>query len=129
MSNSPTQRDRHGRGMRRPLHSRLLNHGLARRGFFESVVVETCEYLRESFPERFANLSWEIEEVPMPTDASPVERWHADKSQMRITLYRIPIQRLGKLRIPDPRMQIEQVVISAAAALIDVDPWELIHPN
>jgi hypothetical protein len=26
-------------------------------------------------------------------------------------------------------MQIEQAVISAAADLIDKDPWELIHPH
>jgi hypothetical protein len=48
---------------------------------------------------------------------------------MLITLYRIPIQRLGKARSMDPRLQIEQAVISAAASLIDKDPWELIHPN
>jgi len=100
-----------------------------RRSFFETVVSETCDYLRESFPREFANLSWEVEEVPEDVLKAPVSRYGADKKTMRITLYRIPIQRLGKFRLNDPRIQIEQAVISAAAELIDKDPWDLIHPN
>jgi hypothetical protein len=48
---------------------------------------------------------------------------------MTITLYRIPIERFGRQRLPDPRMHIEHAVISAAASLIDKDPWELMHPH
>ena len=48
---------------------------------------------------------------------------------MTITLYRLPNERLGKRRIPDPRIHIEQAVLAAAAALIDKDPWELVHPD
>jgi hypothetical protein len=46
---------------------------------------------------------------------------------MTITLYRLPIQRLRR-RESDARMQIEKAVITAAAALIDKDPWDLLHP-
>jgi len=124
-----TNRDRHGRGMRRPLPSKLFHHGFLRKSFFEQVVTETCEYLQESFAPELANLTWRIEDVPALNDGEPLRRWSANKRLMLITLYRIPIQRLGKARSMDPRMQIEQAVISAAASLVDKDPWELIHPD
>ncbi|NBU23032.1 MAG: metallopeptidase family protein [Actinobacteria bacterium] len=115
--------------MRRPLPSKLFHHGIARKHFFEDVVTETCEYLKEAFPEELGKLSWAIEDVPQVSEQEPIRRFSSDKKQMLITLYRIPIQRIGKMRISDPRLQIEQAVISAAAALIDADPWDLIHPN
>jgi hypothetical protein len=122
-------RDRHGRGLRRPIPSKLFHHGFIRSIFFETVVVETCEYLRDSFPNELAALNFSIEDVPIVTDGQTVKRWSSNREQMRIILYRIPIQRLGGGRLVDPRMQIEQAVISAAADLIDKDPWELIHPH
>ena len=67
--------------------------------------------------------------MPYLLEGEDVSRWNAKKSTMTITLYRIPIERFGKKRIPDPRIHIEQAVISAAASLIDRDPWELIHPD
>jgi hypothetical protein len=45
---------------------------------------------------------------------------------MTIVLYRIPIERSGKQRLTDPRILIEQAVVSAAANLIDRDPWDLL---
>jgi len=102
---------------------------MQRGGFFQQVVSDTCEYLRETFSEELGDLKWRIEEVPYLQDGEEVRRWSAKKSTMTITLYRIPIERFGKKRIPDPRIHIEQAVISAAASLIDKDPWELIHPN
>jgi hypothetical protein len=124
-----SHRDRHGRGLRRPLPSKLFHFGVARLGFFESVVQETCEYLKDSYQEEFKNLKWRIEDVPAIVDNEPVKRWNASKTSMTITLYRIPIERFGRQRLPDPRMHIEHAVISAAASLIDKDPWELMHPN
>ena len=122
-------RDRHGRGLRRPIPSKLFSHGVQRGSFFEQVVSDTCAYLRETFNEELGELQWRIEEVPYLQEGEEVRRWNAKKSTMTITLYRIPIERFGKKRIPDPRIHIEQAVISAAAALIDKDPWELIHPD
>jgi hypothetical protein len=74
-------------------------------------------------------LNWRIEDVPPLAPGEKLRRYSANKSTMTITLYRIPIERLGKRRLQDPRMQIEQAVVSAAAELIDKDPWELIHPD
>lgn len=93
------------------------------------MVSDTCEYLRETFQEELSELKYRIEDVPIVNQGEPVKRWSAKKISMTITLYRIPIERSGKKRIPDPRIHIEQAVISAAAALIDRDPWELIHPD
>ena len=122
-------RDRHGRGLRRPIPSKLFSHGVQRSSFFEQVVSDTCEYLRETFSEELGELKFRIEEVPYLLEGEDVRRWNAKKSTMTITLYRIPIELFGKKRIPDPRIHIEQAVISAAASLIDRDPWELIHPD
>ncbi len=124
-----SHRDRHGRGLRRPLPSKLFHFGVARLGFFESVVQETCEYLQESYPKEFEVLKWRIEDVPAIVDGEPVKRFSVNKTSMTITLYRIPIERFGRQRLPDPRMHIEHAVISAAASLIDKDPWELMHPH
>ncbi|MFM1957760.1 MAG: hypothetical protein RI929_123 [Actinomycetota bacterium] len=124
-----SHRDRHGRGLRRPLPSKLFHFGVARLGFFESVVQETCEYLQESYPKEFEALKWRIEDVPAIVDGEPVKRFSVNKTSMTITLYRIPIERFGRQRLPDPRMHIEHAVISAAASLIDKDPWELMHPH
>ena len=130
MSKSPlSSRDRHGRGMRRPLPSKLFSFGIGRSRFFEGVVEDTCAYLKGTFPDRFPTLNWVIEEVPLITEESEVKRWNSNKSTMTITLYRIPIERFGKQKLPDPRMQIEHAVVWAAASLIDEDPWNLIHPE
>jgi hypothetical protein len=122
-------RDRHGRGLRRPLPTKLFSHGIARSGFFEQVVIDTCEYLTQSFPEELSELSWRIEDVPLIREGEGVRRYQSNKGSMSIVLYRIPIERFGKHKMPDPRMEIEHAVVSAAAELIDKDPWELIHPE
>lgn len=119
-------RDRHGRGMRRPLPSKLFKHGLSRSSAFEEVVIDTCEYLRSSFPEELSNLNYQIEDVPNRELPDSLNRWSIRKSTMTIVLYRIPIERSGKQRLADPRILIEQAVVSAAAQLIDRDPWDLI---
>ena len=91
------------------------------------MVEQTCEYLRSEFVE-LAELKWKIEEVPEIDQGQPLTRFSVRKASMTIVLYRIPIERLS-YRGADLRAQIEQSVISAAAQLIDRDPWELVHPN
>ncbi len=91
------------------------------------MVEQTCEYLRSEFPE-LAELKWRIEEVPELERGEPLTRFSTRKASMTIVLYRIPIERLS-FKGADLRAQIEQSVITAAAELIDRDPWELIHPN
>ncbi|MEK9578006.1 MAG: hypothetical protein VW008_01505 [Aquiluna sp.] len=113
--------------MRRPLPSKLFRHG-TRTSFFATVVADTAGWLSATF-EELRELKWKIEDVPPLGPGDRLRRSSSDKQTMTITLYRIPIERLGKNRIPDPRIQIEQAVVGAAAELIDKDPWELIHPD
>jgi len=126
MSSVSRSRDRHGRGMRRPIPSKLFKHGLTRSSFFEEVVGDTCEYLRNSFTEDLRALNYRIEDVPSRELPESANRWSTRKSTMTIVLYRIPIERSGKQRLTDPRILIEQAVVSAAANLIDRDPWDLL---
>jgi len=119
-------RDRNGRGMRRPLPSKLFKPG-TRTELFNLVVEQTCEYLRTSFPE-LSDLQWTVEGVPHLANGEVLTRYSVNKARMTITLFRIPIERLT-YRGADFRAQIEQTVVSAAAELIGKDPWELIHPN
>ena len=75
-----------------------------------------------------AELKWRIEEVPELDRGESLTRYTTRKGNMTIVLYRIPIERLS-FKGADLRAQIEQSVISAAADLIDKDPWELIRPS
>jgi DNA-directed RNA polymerase subunit H (RpoH/RPB5) len=97
--------------------------------FFEQVVEETCEYLRDAFPEELSQLKYRIEDLPALSSSDEVQRYEINPEQHLITLYRIPIQRMNKIKYSDPQMQIERVVFSAAAELINKDPWDLIHPE
>jgi hypothetical protein len=112
--------------MRRPLPSKLFNHG-TRMEYFSLVVEQTCGHLRATFSE-LAELNWRIEEVPELAEGDSLARYAIRKATLTIILYRIPIERLAH-RGADSRAQIEQSVLSAAAELIDRDPWELIHPD
>ena len=87
---------------------------------------DTCEYLRNSFTEDLGALNYRIEDVPSRELTESANRWSTRKSTMTIVLYRIPIERSGKQRLTDPRILIEQAVVSAAANLIDRDPWDLL---
>lgn len=131
MSPNPSQRrDRHGRGLRRPVHSKVFRRGMGGESFFEQVVEETCEYLKEAFPEELGNLICKIEDLPaLAGNLDEVQRYEINQEKHLITLYRIPIQRMNKVKYSDPQMQIERVVFSAAAELIGKDPWDLIHPE
>lgn len=93
--------------------------------FFESVVLETCDFLREAWPEELDKLNWTVREMPNydPGDKE-IRRFGYSKANMSIVLYRVPIQRLR--RGGELRMEIERAVLSAVGALIDRDPWDLL---
>jgi hypothetical protein len=99
-------------------------------GFFESVVVQTVEFLRSAWPEELENLTWQVSDAPLgQTVGEEVARFSANRELMRITLYRIPIERLTHHRRTDrmdERFHIEQFVFQATAELLGKDPGELI---
>mgnify|MGYP000429172551 CR=1 FL=1 len=84
-------------------------------------------------PDDLAQLRWRIVDAPAIKDSTEeVARWKADKERFEITIYRLPIERLGHPRRPDAldeRMHIEQYVFAAVGELIDRDPWSLIPEN
>jgi hypothetical protein len=127
-SSRGSYRDRHGRGLRRDIVTGTT--GDNRLATFGQLVSGTCEYLQSAWPDELANLRWRIIDAPAIKDSSDeVARWKADKDRFEITIYRLPIERLGHPRRPDPldeRMHIEHYVFAAVGELIDRDPWSLI---
>jgi len=124
-------RDRHGRGLRRDIITGTSTDN--RLASFGQLVAGTCEYLKAAWPEDLANLRWRIVDAPAIKDsAEGVSRWKTDKERFEITIYRLPIERLGHPRRPDAldeRMHIEQYVFAAVGELIDRDPWSLIRED
>ncbi len=123
-------RDRHGRGIRRPVLSNLYRHGESRLASFEQIVRSTCEYLQGAWPDDLADLKWVVLDAPsIGSNSTRVKRWATKKADMTIYIYRVPIERLGHHRRADPmheRMHIEEYVFSAVAHLLDKDPWDLV---
>lgn len=101
-------------------------------GFFETVVAQTVEFLREAWPEELELLTWQVSDAPIGfTSRTEVPRFAVNREKFRITLFRIPIERLTHHRRTDKldeRFHIEQFVFQAVAELLGKDPGELI-PN
>ncbi|MFM6966760.1 MAG: hypothetical protein ACKOWI_05305 [Rhodoluna sp.] len=123
-------RDRHGRGIRRPVLSNLYRHGETRIASFNQIVRSTCEFLQSVWPEELANLKWLVLDSPsIREDSQSVRRWATKKAEMTVCIFRVPIERLGHARRADPmheRMHIEENVFLAVAHLLDKEPWELV---
>jgi hypothetical protein len=80
------------------------------------------------WPDELGKLTWRIVDAPQTVLDGELPRWHADASAMRVTIYRLPIERLTHVRRPDPldeRFHIEQFVFFAVAELLGKDPWDL----
>lgn len=116
---------RHGRQLRN-----YVLAGLGRRayGSFADIVAETCDFLREEWPDELGKLRWRVLDAPGSVVDGKLPRWRADPQEMRITIYRIPIQRQTHTRRPDyldERFHTEQFVFFAVGELLGRDPWEL----
>lgn len=115
---------RHGREPRSAL-TRALGRGT---GTFNDIVAETVEFLKTEWPDELAKLSWRVVDAPQNVLNGELPRWFSDTANFRITIYRIPIERLTHVRRPDPldeRFHIEQFVFFAVGALLGRDPWDL----
>jgi hypothetical protein len=93
-------------------------------------VAGTCDYLRAAWPDELADLRWQVIDAPAITQESQaVRRWLTKPAEMKIVIYRLPIERLGHHRRTDAmheRMHIEEYVFAAVGALIGKDPWDLV---
>lgn len=120
------QRDRHGRGFRRPLLGGKLTTGSAKADAFAEAVNVLSFFLTTEYPLDFANLTCKIEAAPEVADYE-VPRWDADRDKCVITLYRTPIERLGhKERIDEGhiRSHIQEAFFEAAGYIAGTDPWK-----
>ena len=132
MDNDPglprIDRDRHGRGMRQSLASQISRGG-RRLSSFEQIVSGTCDFLKNARPDELADLQWEVADAPtISSETKGVRRWGVRRDQMKIIIYRLPIERLGHHKRTDAlheRMHIEEFVFAAVGHLIGKEPWEL----
>lgn len=122
------QRERHGR----PIRGAMLAHlnGTPTLSFFETVVTQTVNFLKASWPEELQNLEYRVADSPVTIDRqTEVPRFRVNKPAFRITIYRIPIERLSHHKRTDrldERYHIEQFVFQAVAELVGRDPGDLI---
>lgn len=122
-------RDRHGRGVRRPLWSPKFHSGVVRKSSFETAVNDATDYLRDYYPDDFKDLRTVISDFA-PANRSDMEKYSIHKPSKTIYLYRIPMQHLGHIRDPLlEMMRIERTVIEAAAQLVDRDPRDFLDED
>lgn len=94
---------------------------------FDAAVGGAVEYLRGAWAE-LREVSVEIAAMPLHDNPAGVARWHVDREAGRITLFRVPIERLLPKGHDDAlhrRIAIESAVFHAAAEYVGKEPWEL----
>jgi len=123
-------RDRHERGIRRPVLSKLFKFGQTRSHGFEQYVETAVDYLKGIWDEDLAGLSWKVLDAPPVTQHSTeVPRWRVDKDSKTVVIYRIPTERFGahsRQGVIEERIKVEEQVFEAIAELLDIDPWDLV---
>ncbi|WP_424935319.1 MULTISPECIES: hypothetical protein [Bacteria] len=119
--------DRHGRLGRSPVVRPPLPPLDGRRDRFDLTVGTAVEFLRATWPE-LRDVRFDIASMPASSDGEGMPRWRVDARQRRITLYRVPIERLllpGHDDDAHRRIAIEGSVFRAAAEYAGRDPWDL----
>jgi hypothetical protein len=123
-------RDRHERGIRRPLLSKLFKFGQTRSHGFEQYVETAIDYLKDIWVEELAGLTWKVIDAPqISVHSTKVPRWRVDKEALVVVIYRIPTERFGnhsRQGAIEERLKVEEQVFEAIAELLDVDPWDLV---
>jgi hypothetical protein len=123
-------RDRHERGIRRPLLSKLFKFGQTRSHGFEQYVETAVDYLKGIWEEDLAGLSWKVLDAPPVTEhTTEIPRWRVDRDTNTVVIYRIPTERFGthsRQGAIEERLKVEEQVFEAIAELLDIDPWDLV---
>lgn len=128
-TNRGLARDRHGRGIRRPLPNKFFRPGDMRLGDFENAVRETSDWLRTNWPESLGGLRVVVLHTPRKiTDA--VQRFAFDAASQTIYLFRIPIQQFDVKRMGlGVELVVEMTIFEAAAAMLGIDKHDFFHPE
>jgi hypothetical protein len=98
---------------------------------FDLAVGTAVEFLRGTWPE-LQHVRFEIGAMPVSATGDEVPRWHLDRDNRRIVLFRLPIERLlppGHDDAAHRRMAIESAVFRAAAEYVGREPWDLGHDH
>lgn len=123
----PARHGRHGRIGRSPVVRPPLPPVDTRFERFDVAVGGAVEFLRSAW-EELRDVRFEIGITPPGLDENGIPRWSVDREAKVIVLWRVPIERLVRLHVPDEahrRMAIESAVFRAAAEFLDRDPWDL----
>jgi len=123
----PSRHGRHGREDRSPVVRPPLPPLETRADKFDLAVGTAAEFLRSAWTE-LRDVRFEVGSMPAASDEDGIPRWSVSTEHKRITLYRLPIERLSHLHRDDElhrRMMIESCVFRAAAEYLDRDPWDL----
>ncbi|WP_123681478.1 metallopeptidase family protein [Curtobacterium sp. PhB115] len=122
-------RSRHGRGGRSSVTGPELAPIITRAEAFDRIVGDSAHYLLGLWPEELAGVVFQV--ADMPTDQTlpdAMPRWRIDRETRRVTVFRIPVERVNRSPEKDDadrRIIIETAVFRAVGELIDKDPWDL----
>jgi hypothetical protein len=122
-------RSRHGRGYRSSVTGPELAPILTRAEAFDRIVADTAHYLIELWPEELADAVFLVADMPSDAEApSALPRWKVERDVRRVTIFRIPVERVTHMAEKDDldrRIIVETAVFRAVGELIDKDPWDL----
>ncbi len=125
-------RSRHGRSPRSDVRGIAAVGAGGRNVAFADIAKDVVNYLCDTQPRLMHDIQVEMTLLPSSERADGIpRRWTALRSERRVILYRLPIERGAKLHRNDEwhrRNNIETVVIEAIADVIDIDPYDL-APN
>jgi len=129
---TPPSKSRHGRAPRSDARGVAAVDTGGRNGFFMAVAKDVINYLCDVQPDLMKGVRVEMGLLPSGDLADGQPRlWSIDKTENRVVLYRVAIERMAKLHRNDEwhrRNHIESVTISAIAELLDIDPYDF-APN
>jgi len=129
---TPPSKSRHGRAPRSDARGVAAMDTGGRNGFFMAVAKDVINYLCDVQADLMKGVRVEMGLLPSGELADGQPRlWSIDKTENRVVLYRVAIERMAKLHRNDEwhrRNHIESVTISAIAELLDIDPYDF-APN
>ncbi|MFM6980324.1 MAG: hypothetical protein ACKOWE_02845 [Micrococcales bacterium] len=121
-------RDRHGRGVRRPLPSKFFRPGEIRVGKFMQAVEDTKGYLQRNWPIELGDLEIVVLNSPRKI-GDEVDRWTFNAEKTTVYLYRIPIEMFDQRRTKfDIELLVELLIFEAVAAMLGVDKSDFLEP-
>jgi hypothetical protein len=124
-------RSRHGRGGRSSVTGPDLAPIITRAETFDRIVADAAHYLVDLWPQELDGVVFQVADMPSDPVSGPeatLPRWHLDRPGKRVTLFRIPVERLTRLVEKDDvdkRVIVEAAVFRAVGELLDKDPWDL----